>query len=122
MYIVILLMNIFKKYIGINDRFRTGSKHQYPYDPSKEFKLHEKSSSSLDHPFFNFDTPPFKKSKEVEEPFIKQNIKNPKAEPLKKAAPVPLQNYKVNNMKPIAIENPFKMITNEIKERIKVKS
>ena len=104
-------MNIFKKFSKINDQFRTSSKHQYPYNPSKEFKINEKSSSP-DHPFFNFDTTPFTKSKEVEVPFIKQNIKDPRTESMKKVAPIPLQNYKVDTMKAIAIENPFKMMTN----------
>jgi hypothetical protein len=105
-------MNIFKRYIGINNHFRTSTKHQFPENPSKDFELNEKTPS-LKHDFFNFDKPAFKQNKSVVvDPFIKKNVIEPKQAPIQKATRVPFQNFKVDNMKPIPIENPFKMITN----------
>jgi hypothetical protein len=91
---------------------KIGNPHNTIHSYLDSFKTGSNKNVNLSHPYFNFDTPAFKQSKNVEIPFIKQNIKESKPIPLKKVGPIPLQNPKVENMKPIPIENPFKIITN----------
>jgi hypothetical protein len=78
------------------------------------FKIGPKKDENLHHPFFNFDVKAFPQNKKVEIPFIKKNMKEPNKEPIKKAAPIALQNFKVDKMKSIPIENPFQEVTKNI--------
>jgi hypothetical protein len=86
-----------------------GNAHNNLYSYINAFKTGSANkNTSLSHPYFNFDTPSFKQSKNVEVPFIKQNFKESKSIPLKKGEHIPLQNPKVETMKPIPIENALK--------------